>query len=166
MVEKAGHKKKLMTARNEWISEGKPTAAGDEDDERDVEQQASTSETNHRPATPPQPTTQRSGVENEDLYDATPRRERATEPIGREGPDPDDLDALIAEAEADSATTTGLSRRPPPELDDDDLDALIAEAEADTAPNMRPSRPPPPELDDEELDALMAEAEQEDASRP
>ncbi|KAJ2995244.1 hypothetical protein NUW58_g1333 [Xylaria curta] len=94
-------------------------------------------------------------------------------------PDEDDLDALMAEEEAQRSTTSASlfgngkmtqaqqTRREPD--DDDDLDALMAEAEAEpsfTKPT-RPTHHKPaakPIIDDDEddLDALMAEAEAED----
>lgn len=147
MVEKAGHKKALVTARNEWINEGRPKASNDDDDELGI------------------------GAvninEDDDLYDATPRGARrfvnmlrdapvppAPLPANDDMPDDDDLEALMAEAESmdrgklltvttgtaaataakqnTTTTTTTTTSANGPEADDDDdyLEALIAEAEA------------------------------------
>lgn len=138
MVEKAGHKKALVTARNEWINEGRPKASNDDDDELGI------------------------GAvninEDDDLYDATPRGARrfvnmlrdapvpaAPLPANDDMPDDDDLEALMAEAEsmdrgklltattstAAATTTTTSANGPENDGDDDDyLEALIAEAEA------------------------------------
>lgn len=114
MVEKAGHKKRLVAARDEWLHENRPKAAADDDDILFPETTAD------RPQTPPAGDVPTSA----DLYDATPR---SRPPVsGRlvqldNEPDEDDLDALMAEAET-------TDRRPAAD-EEDDLDALIAEAE-------------------------------------
>ncbi|KAK3331271.1 replication fork protection component Swi3-domain-containing protein [Apodospora peruviana] len=104
-------------------------------------------------------------------------------------PDDDDLDALMAEAEGQSAParapggsilgdggSKSSEKQPsqPAQEDDDDLDALMAESEAQTTGPKKVSAPVPgsdagngnikeagkaPEVDEDDLDALMAEAE-------
>lgn len=140
MVEKAGHKKALVVARDGWINEGRPKANHDDDDELGIGAV---------------------NINDDDLYDATPRGARrfvnmlqddapAAAPAAvNDMPDDDDLEALMAEAESmdsrrlltattnTAATTTkqttiaNASANGPEEDDDDDyLNALIAEAEA------------------------------------
>ncbi|KAM0547872.1 hypothetical protein ACHAPJ_010219 [Fusarium lateritium] len=166
MVEKAGHKKRVMIARNDLINEGKPKDSagddeeddlfGDNDTSRPTEQEPTrpTSET-ARPSTPERDT----GVpDDDDLYDATPRPSRPIVPIRNDVPEEDDLEALIAEAEGRDVAQKAKPTRPEP--DEDDLDALMAEAEnQDTT---KKTEAPRPEPEDDDLDALMAEAENED----
>ncbi|KAK0390589.1 hypothetical protein NLU13_0093 [Sarocladium strictum] len=137
MVEKAGHKKRLMSARNEWISAGRPGNKANDDDDEALESNTrsaahfsdAVNSTGAHPSTPP-----RDDVpDDDDLYDATPRATRQTHPSG-DVPEEDDLDALIAEAEANDRTKQHLSTKTPVatrEGDEaDELGALIAEAEA------------------------------------
>ncbi|KAF4469499.1 replication fork protection complex subunit Csm3 Swi3 [Fusarium albosuccineum] len=135
MVEKAGHKKRVMIARNECIDEGKPKESvaqefadlldEEEDASRPTDQEPSTSAAQaERPKTPQQDA---DVPDDDDLYDATPRPSRPIVPILNNAPDEDDLDALIAEAEGRDAANK--SKPSAPEPDGDDLDALIAEAE-------------------------------------
>ena len=160
MVEKAGHKKRLMTARNEWLNERKPKSADEKDDDDPfaLEESADTTAAaavslperpsagrliqgreggKEGPSTPPRDHPD-DFSEDDDLYNVTPRA----------GPRP------------------GLTALQPDAPDDDDLDALMAEAED------HDSRPPPPakktaqrQEDGDDLDDLMAEAEEQD-SRP
>ncbi|KAF4434353.1 hypothetical protein F53441_13697 [Fusarium austroafricanum] len=169
MVEKAGHKKRVMIARNEYINEGKPkdTIADDGEDDPFVDNDASrptqqeatrpTSET-ARPKTPEGDT----GVpDDDDLYDATPRRaSRPIVPIRNDVPDEDDFEALIAEAASHDAAQKPQEKPTQAEPDEDDLDALMAETELqDTA---KKPEAPQAEPDDDDLDALMAMAESQD----
>ncbi|RSL46800.1 hypothetical protein CEP53_010188 [Fusarium sp. AF-6] len=145
MVEKAGHKKRIVIARNDWINEGKPKDhIANEEEEEDLFGENNTS----RPATAEPTTTTTTTTEpsraktpqrdndvpdDDDIYDATPRQVRHTLPIRNEVPEEDDLEALIAEAEGQDAAKTSKASEPEP--DGDDLDALIAEAEGqDQAP--------------------------------
>lgn len=130
MVEKAGHKKRLVAARNEWISDGqrrrKAAENGESLEDESVESRAaqftSMVTSTEQPSTPP-----RGDVpDDDDLYDATPRAARRAQPSD-DVPEEDDLDALIAEAEANDR-----GRQPAPRHtaeQPDELDALIAEAE-------------------------------------
>ncbi|KAI0886317.1 Swi3-domain-containing protein [Annulohypoxylon maeteangense] len=122
-----------------------------------------------------------------DIYNASPVASRTTQPantsmfgnggastslFGNGGggePDEDDLDALMAEEEAQRTKPTSLfgnggtvkASRPQDEPDEDDLDALMAEAE--TQPKQAPAAANHDEDDD--LDALMAEAENQDQAK-
>lgn len=173
MVEKAGHKTALRNARMKWIDEGRPKGAsvvedggdpfgednriyqterrkGDEGLAEVFEKAAAAAAERERAKTPT-----RDLFGDEDIYDATPRRNVGSggAPAGQgdDGvPDEDDLDALMAEAGAGPGSTqqkaaeppvrsifgNGMSSRvvqPTGEPDEDDLDALMAEAEAEAA---------------------------------
>ncbi|RCI16944.1 hypothetical protein L249_1754 [Ophiocordyceps polyrhachis-furcata BCC 54312] len=114
MVERAGHRKALLQARNRWIDEGKPKDRQDEDDvdngvnhDRESHESQPPTQENTSPATPRPKTPERNDVpDDDDLYDATPRAPTRSA---------NDLDALMQET---------LNAEP----DEDDLDALIAEA--------------------------------------
>ncbi|TPX11332.1 uncharacterized protein E0L32_001150 [Thyridium curvatum] len=201
MVEKAGHKTTMHKERMDWINEGKPKPADDLAYEAD-EAPADTEPTRIAPvfekASSGRPKTPAvdDPFDEEDLYAATPGARRlgtapATNGAGSRGgePDEDDLDALMAEAEAHQSTSgngpsTSIfgSGRTDPQTrkaiaEEDDLDALMAEAEAQGEERMRgqppteksktslfgpgrPQQPAPATGDDpDDLDALMAEAE-------
>ncbi|RDA94994.1 hypothetical protein CP533_0146 [Ophiocordyceps camponoti-saundersi (nom. inval.)] len=114
MVEKAGHRKALLRARNGWIDEGKPKDQqhGDDDehkenDDRGAHESQTPAQENTSPAMPRPKTPERNDVpDDDDLYDATPRVPTRSA---------NDLDALMQGT---------LNAEP----DEDDLDALIAEA--------------------------------------
>ncbi|KAK0707177.1 replication fork protection component Swi3-domain-containing protein [Apiosordaria backusii] len=216
MVEKAGHKTSLKNARMKWIDELKPRAEGEEgppeEDAFPIYEHDKTPKDSGRIAPVFDKAKERQktpdGNENlfaDDIYNATPR---AATNGARSGdvPDDDDLDALMAEAEANSAptsrsifgngsgsifgngtnnSTTAAPTKPQANdiPDDDDLDALMAEAEADTAlskPSQpaksifgdgKPKEPVPPrkqvdDFDDDDLDALMAEVDAQPRAQP
>ncbi|KAF5617774.1 replication fork protection complex subunit Csm3 Swi3 [Fusarium sp. NRRL 52700] len=172
MVEKAGHKKRLMIARNDYINESKPkdrTADNEQEDDLFGENDAS-GPTEHEGARPvesarPRTPERDTGVpDDDDLYDATPRAARRSAgpivPIRNDVPEDDDFEALIAEAASHDAAQKTKANPTSAEPDDDDLDALMAEAEVqDTAKKPEAARVEP---DDDDLDALMAEAESHD----
>ncbi|KAL2209573.1 Swi3-domain-containing protein [Sarocladium strictum] len=132
MVEKAGHKKRLASARNEWISQrSKQTDDDDENTEENTRSaahfSAAVNGTTDKPSTP-----LRDVPDDDDLYDATPRAARQTAPPA-DVPEDDDLDALMAEAEANDRSKrsdpTSTGHKASGEDNADELDALIAEAE-------------------------------------
>ncbi|KAI0196353.1 replication fork protection component Swi3-domain-containing protein [Astrocystis sublimbata] len=174
MVEKAGHKNQIRLKRIQWIDEGRPKPAGFEDDndndddlfgdanqpqERDAALfparvapifQHSLDRAAKTPAVDDDP------FGDDDIYGTSPTRKAnaASAANGADEPDEDELDALMAEDEAqrtiNTTTTTTtpptslfgngkptqpiVTRRVPDEDDnnnDDDLDALMAEAEAE-----------------------------------
>ncbi|KAI8680561.1 hypothetical protein LRP88_04650 [Fusarium phalaenopsidis] len=153
MVEKAGHKKRIVIARNDWINEGKPKdhiANGEEEEEEDLFGENNTSQpagpepttttTTTEPSRAKTPQRDNDVPDDDDIYDATPRPARHTLPIRNEVPEEDDLEALIAEAEGRDAAKK--SKPSEPEPDGDDLDALIAEAEGhDQAPKKNGAEP-------------------------
>ncbi|KAL6874578.1 Swi3 domain-containing protein [Trichoderma longibrachiatum] len=150
MVEKAGHKKALVTARNEWINEGRAKASNNNDDEDDdfdfgavtISGDSQTVPKDSDQRTQKTPDRDNDVPDDDDLYDATPRAPRSTNALraapSNDAPDDDDLEALLAEAEsmdsrpgpaAPTAAAAKQKNRSGAEEDDDDLDALIAEAE-------------------------------------
>ncbi|KAK5627020.1 hypothetical protein RRF57_002735 [Xylaria bambusicola] len=205
MVEKAGHKNRLRLQRIQWIDEGRPKAGGLENNDDDDLFGESNQPEERDPAIYPAriaPIFQNSSdrraktpVENdpfdEDIYDASPRQRTeaapTTEPMFGNGgnmeangePDEDDLDALMAEEEAEQETSTSLfgsgkaMQKPPAQPrqdndDEDDLDALMAEAagEPSSTTATRPANDKRTtrsiiDEDEDDLDALMAEAEAE-----
>ncbi|KAH7308682.1 replication fork protection component Swi3-domain-containing protein [Stachybotrys elegans] len=155
MVEKAGHKKRLVVARNEWINEGKPKhSTADDDDENDDEYTAArdppTAQNDASAATDrPRPTTPSNDVpDDDDLYDATPRPPARPAPPSRPDdddiPDDDELDALMAEygapSEPKTQATLPLRQDVPPDDDEADyLEAMIAESERQDRAAVKPS---------------------------
>lgn len=222
MVEKTGHKKFMRVKRMEWIDEGKPKPPRDDDDDDDIfsgsNQQPEEREAakfparvapifQNRASQRPQTPTGDDLFGDEDIYGATPKAPKPTEPTGNslfgsgagaqaggdgDIPEDDDLDALMAEEEAQrtappappapSAPTksifgSGITSRPRDQVeDDDDLDALMAEAETQPNPpkpgsGTVPKQDPPAAKaaavdEDDDLDALMAEAEAMSANPP
>lgn len=175
MVEKTGHKTTMRNARMQWIDEGKPRTAAAEDEEEDYRiHQGSSSGPQQADRVAPifeqaaQAALERARTPtadnlfgDDDIYNATPRRDAGNTAPARQAanddvPDGDDLDALMAEAEAESAQPSRPAPAPSASIfgngsrttapapagqpDDDDLDALMAEAEADSAPSTRPSQ--------------------------
>ncbi|KAH8883139.1 Swi3-domain-containing protein [Thozetella sp. PMI_491] len=158
MVEKAGHKTSMHKMRMEWINEGKPKSSVDnEDNGEDLEPSAPSEPTTMAPvfemaARTKTPAPRDDDLFGDDIYSATPQKKTGNT-SNEDVPEDDDLDALMAEAEAGP----GAGKMAPPpavkpyrslfgdggqkktaqpsgEPDDDDLDALLAEAEADSAP--------------------------------
>lgn len=207
MVEKVGHKSKVKELRVEWINEGRPKpsivdeyvdALAAEQDQQDgsaaPKQAERVAPTFEKAAGGRMQTPEADDLfgDVDDIYNATPigsRRTGAAAETGRE-PDDDELDALMAEAEAGGpATATKSSAEPYKSLfgdgkpkaapaqpeDDDDLDALVAEAEAEqgsrqssaaTKNSGKALRTDGDDDDMDDLDALMAEAEAETESAP
>ncbi|KAI0839492.1 Swi3-domain-containing protein [Hypoxylon sp. FL0890] len=140
--------------------------------------------------------------DDEDFYNATPLAAKSTQPAGAlvfgngekstgpantslfgsgGEPDEDDLDALMAEEEAQRTKPTSLfgdeakkANQLLHEPGEDDLDALMAEAEAEQGPSTHSPKPTlkvtkavvnDDEDDEDDLDALMAEAEGQGQSK-
>jgi replication fork protection complex subunit Csm3/Swi3 len=166
MVEKTGHKTTMRNARLKWIDESRPKTDVD-DDIFDEDNRISTRPPQQAERVAPvfekaeaaaaarerAKTPAGDGLFGEDIYNATPLRNpsngaTAAKPADAGVPDDDELDALMAEAEA-QASTAPASNKPaqtapsrsifgggpggPVDDDDDDLEALIAEAEAQSA---------------------------------
>ncbi|KAG8671870.1 chromosome segregation in meiosis- protein [Fusarium poae] len=126
MVEKAGHKKRVMIARNEYVNESKPKDTAVDDEGEDIFGQDSTSRPTDEAIRPRTPEQDRDVPDDDDLYDATPRSSRPIVPIRDDAPEEEDLEALIAEIEVrDIAQKARLT---PKEPDEDDLNALMVEA--------------------------------------
>ncbi|AEO64918.1 2649a89d-aa88-4129-9c18-f99901bdcb14 [Thermothielavioides terrestris] len=176
MVEKEGHKTAMRNARQQWIDEDKPKpAAAEAEDDQDYRlHQGSSGPRQPERVAPVFEKAAQAGKErartpaaddlfgDDDIYNATPRRDMgSTAPAGQvvnDGvPDEDDLDALMAEAEAEaqSGQSSGVASAPftsifgdgsktatsapAAEPDEDDLDALMAEVEAEGGATTRPS---------------------------
>ncbi|OLN94094.1 Chromosome segregation in meiosis protein 3 [Colletotrichum chlorophyti] len=144
MVEKAGHKKQLVYKRMDWINESKPKLweADENRAEKDVEPinqqtdevtRALTPSTiaQHRPKTPDGDV-----PDDDDIYGATPQIQSRTREEERlrlppEEPDDDDLDALMAEADAATqvrmSSRQALSDKQAPVDVDEDEEAAMAE---------------------------------------
>ncbi|KAK4198977.1 replication fork protection component Swi3-domain-containing protein [Triangularia verruculosa] len=203
MVEKAGHKTSLRNARMKWIDELKPRGEGEEgptdEDPFPIYEHEKTPKDAGRiaPVFDKAKERQRTPDQGEnlfgddDIYNATPRAATNGAKSG-DVPDDDDLDALMAEAEANSGppprsifgngsgsifgngtsnhTSTAPSQPPANDMpDDDDLDALMAEAEAETSSSkpkeLVPQRKEVDDFEDDDLDALMAEVETQTAPK-
>ncbi|KAJ4132661.1 chromosome segregation in meiosis- protein [Fusarium falciforme] len=82
MVEKAGHKKRIVIARNDWINEGKPKdhiANGEEEEEEDLFGENNASQpagpehtTTTEPSRAKTPQRDNDVPDDDDIYDATP----------------------------------------------------------------------------------------------
>ena len=139
MVEKMGHKKRIQMARQEWIDEGKPKLAQEEDDPFD-EPTLPRREDGERDKAAPRvapifekkdierPKTPTMGVnaDMEDLYDATPlaRRQNSPAPAGQTG--------SLFGGGGGSGSLFGPAKHNGVDDEEfpDDLDALLAEDEA------------------------------------
>jgi replication fork protection complex subunit Csm3/Swi3 len=140
MIEKLGHKKKIQIYRKEWIDEGKPRTSNYEDDMDNMddftashEDQASEQlpwEAEQR--APEQSHNALRGLEAETRELSVNNVAEQSKRVEEDGPDEDELDALLGEAEAHTvSSTTGISR-PQEEYqgpDEDELDAHMAESE-------------------------------------
>lgn len=158
MVEKTGHKKRVMAARNEWINEGKPKPVDDDRDHdqdevaddiaRSLRKESAVGpvESIPRPRTPaPDPDV----PDDDDLYDATPRALRSAHARAREAEQVDGSSRPVPQPGPSIAEPEG-----------DDLDALIAEAEGVDQGGGQSSSIPPGNRQTDELDeeeAVLAE---------
>ncbi|TVY21528.1 Chromosome segregation in meiosis protein 3 [Lachnellula arida] len=194
MVEKMGHKKMMQSARMEWINEGKPHSGVHEDSlfdepelparpkEKSVERTTAGIFERAKEGAREKETAPVNGTggglfgDDDDLYDATPRPTRTTQPVTvgggtslfgpakgtpvEDGPPDDDLDALLAQEES-----LGTGKAPPAankatgdDLDEDDLDALLAEEMMQQGkPAVAANKAPPPQQT-ADFDADMEEA--------
>ncbi|KAM0351493.1 hypothetical protein HYE67_001063 [Fusarium culmorum] len=114
MVEKAGHKKRVMIARNEYINESKPKDTMTDDEEVDLLGRDNTSRPTDEATTRTQvterlrtPEPSRDMPDDDDLYDATPRPSRPIVPIRNDVPEEDDIEALIAESQDQTTKRDG-----------------------------------------------------------
>ncbi len=162
MVEKAGHKKRLMAARSTWLNERNPTSAKekDDDDPFDLEERPDTDTAAAAVSLPERPSAGLLIQGREGAGQAGP----STPPRGH----PDDFseDDDLYNVTPRAGPRPGLTALQPDAPDDDDLDALMAEAENhDSRPLARARKTAQPQEDDDDLDGLMAESEEQD-SRP
>ncbi|KAG9242808.1 replication fork protection component Swi3-domain-containing protein [Calycina marina] len=185
MIEKLGHKKRIQSARMEWIDEGKPKSLIQDESIADDPQPEST-ENGEREKTVSRiaPIVEKTATERpktpeaspdadmDDLYDATPRASRQLPAGGTpslfgpadDGPPDDDMDALLAEQEFMEAEAAKTQPKPVNQVVhqddfDDDLDALMAEEEmmqAASKPAAPVTRVKEAEID-EDIEAMAAE---------
>ncbi|TDZ28005.1 Chromosome segregation in meiosis protein 3 [Colletotrichum trifolii] len=144
MVEKAGHKKQIILKRNEWINEAKPKPWEDDVRRGDSLELAFLQEDAAAPMRqstpthkqlPPLTSVRDINAEN-DIYSATPLESAAKEVMPPSGETPDqpaddDLDALIAEADAAACVESGVSRLDAVLVTDEYADDEAALAEMD-----------------------------------
>ena len=150
MVEKAGHKKKLIAARNEWIHDSaKRNRDGAVDEEGAMEstelcEQPGDASRGQPPTTPPANPVSDDIPDDEDLYSATPRvsRPAARAEAHDDMPGEDDLAGLIAEAETHDRAEPARPAAPRigAESEENDLEALMAEAEAQDGGSAAPDK--------------------------
>ncbi|EJT79956.1 chromosome segregation in meiosis protein 3 [Gaeumannomyces tritici R3-111a-1] len=166
MVEKAGHKSIMHKQRMDWINESKPrpmdsaepktASAAPDAPTREPTRIAPIFEQRPKPAGDDAPLDDELG----DLYNATPEPERRTGgTIGGE-PDDEDLDALMAEAEAAPGASKPRPSAPAAStsLFGPGTSSLFGSAKP-AAPTVSSGGGAPEDVDDDDLDALMAEAE-------
>ncbi|KAG4436382.1 hypothetical protein IFR05_008138 [Cadophora sp. M221] len=172
MVEKMGHKKRIQMMRMEWINEGKPQTVN-EDSISD--EPAPAKDNNGREKTAPRvaPIFENAGgerpktptpndnsggdvdMDDEDLYDATPRAPRQ-KPVEEATSRTDSIFGGTGTSIFGPAKTVVEEFGP----DDDELDALLAEEEMKQAttgskPTPAASNPPPrDEIDEDEMEAM------------
>jgi len=196
MIEKIGHKTVMRNQRLQWIDEGRPKSKVDEDNEDQERPPSLIPKESSRIAPIFEKTAQARASTptnddlfgDEDIYGATPRASIPSKPAG-DIPDDDDIEALMAEADAASGPSAppfrsifggGLPKKPTQSAfepdEEDDLEALMAEAEAQPTVSNPPASstaggiigggaPKKPaqsafEPDhDEDLEAIMAEVE-------
>ncbi|KAK4133526.1 Swi3-domain-containing protein [Trichocladium antarcticum] len=171
MVEKAGHKTTMRSARQRWIDEGKPRSTTfDEGDEHLIyqAQPAAPQATRVAPIFDKAPEQGRAKTPiddlfgDDDIYNATPRRNAASgtapsrQVVEGDIPDEDDLDALMAEAESEPGAqqkASGSASVP--------FDSIFGDGS-----RKRKVAQPAGEPDEDGLDALMAEAEADSQAVP
>lgn len=180
LVEKAGHTKKMQMYRKSWIDEGKPGHVRREEvDEAVDDQDANVAEDSTSRAQGKQDSTASDPADEDPslLFFASEDHEA---PAGPDGPDDDELDALMAQGTDNIAVPRA---RPVLNHDsdsegEDDLDALLAQESSSRATVPMRSRPQATKSqetkapsqqaedvqdDDDDLDALMNENTQKPA---
>ena len=129
IIEKVGHTKRMQIMRKDWIDEGKPRRAAEPDSDDDMAAEATV-----------QPSTEdMDGVQSGAGHDPEQQEHshepaaHAAEQTANEGPDDDELDALLAESEQQPSIPVQqtLPTRPMPTTQDDDPFADEMEAMAD-----------------------------------
>ncbi|CRK32805.1 Chromosome segregation in meiosis protein 3 like [Verticillium longisporum] len=156
MVEKAGHKRTLQSKRIEWIDELKPRASAAAADDEDEEPPADDGPLQHGDDTGDEAMAQRNG--HAGTTAAATANTRPKTPMALDEDDvPDEADLYGATPKRPAAGTTSVPRPADPD-DEDDLEALMAEAEAETGPGREPEKKVAPAVNDYEDDeAAMAE---------
>lgn len=132
MIEKLGHKKKIQIYRKEWIDEGKPRHANDDDDMDDYLERLRAEGTQQRAEVAQNQSVMLS--EERDMPDALTRREAGAKTNGQQEnnnqSDDDELDAILGGTAARNSQPSTQNDKPlqdDQEPDEDELDALLAE---------------------------------------
>lgn len=162
-----GHKKQMQSMRMEWINEGKPRIA--EEDDSIFDDPATTLENGGREKTAsriapifeksatarPKTPDPNGDVDMDDLYDATPKRAPAQ---------PENPTSSLSGGGASIFGPQEVNDDAPPE---DDFDALLAENESAKKQATENARKAPTQEDDfdDDLDALLAEEESMQAEK-
>lgn len=157
MVEKVGHSKRMQVMRRAWLDDTKPYR-------KELTPEAETAGAN---AVADESRAGSGSSPSGEAASAGPvHGDQAMEGVG-DGPNDDELDALLAESgvidtdKAEEQRATTKRKGPFEEDDEDELDALMAENSGPAAsePVTKKSQKPLSgiEPDDDELDALMAE---------
>jgi len=150
LVEKAGHGKRMQVMRKAWIDEGKPGYVRREDVDKAVDAadnapnaEARTSEDDALPKTMEQEEDPAS------MFFGNDNAEDGTE--GADGPNDDELDALLAQ---DGDKPANTQNKPLADVDsegEDDLDAILAEQDT----RRKPSQIVEDNEDEDDLEALL-----------
>ncbi|KAG5990000.1 hypothetical protein E4U52_005039 [Claviceps spartinae] len=185
MVEKLGHKKQIVVARNEILNEGKPKAQEDQDDDfgmgLDVPAAAAAGSSGSAPSTaravqegdrPVTPVRNEGVPDEEDLYGATPRVVRQQNPPQSEVPDEEDLYGAMPrivrqqQPKSDIPDEEDLYGATPRIVGQQTQRSDVPDEEDlyGATPRIVRHQAPQPDVPDEEddLDALIAEAESQD----
>jgi replication fork protection complex subunit Csm3/Swi3 len=128
IIEKVGHTKRMQIMRRDWIDEGKPRLAAqqDSDDDDMVAEETAQQSTEGMDGI-------QSGIGNGPEQQGNvqaPTGDDATEHTIGGDPDEDELDALLAQSEQPTLTKT-LPTRPVPTQDDPFADEMEAMADMD-----------------------------------
>lgn len=185
LVEKAGHSKSMQRQRREWIDEGKPDyirererrkqreaesesaygeitmsgGLGVQNDQKGTDTGPNTGNTNSDSRLAPKPVFEsRADIDKDGLFFPATTE---TSKVQDDGPDDDELEALLAEQ--------GSKAEPPKPSEDesegeDDLDALLSKQVPRRGPGGKERNAPANSMfeeDEDELDALLAEHEAE-----
>lgn len=150
MVEKIGHKKIIAHKRLEWINEGKPKPwEGDDALEENVDTSAEGSGQTETPG----PNTETG------IAIVAPLSTTAQRPKTPEGDIPDEDDIYGATPEGQGRSQTQRQTLEGPENEEDDVDALMAEADAanQAQPPLQQQNNQPARDDFADKEAAMAE---------
>ena len=152
LVEKAGHTKKMQMYRKSWIDEGKPGHIRREDMEEAVAQNETYDTTKDHQTSSIEAET---AAADEDPASMFLGSANAPGPNSADGPDDDELDALLAEG-AEIISRPQQTRQNDDCEGEDDLDALLAQEDSTNTNKILQEAPDDVSEDyDDDLDALL-----------